>query len=85
MNFPLGRLNSEYFVNRGGVVLKKEFLGFESLHKNNDDLMEWYKMAYPREFGMLKEEPKKKPAEDKTEAPATPEKEAKEGEGAADG
>lgn len=42
-------------------------------------------MAYPREFGMLKEEPKKKPAEDKTEAPATPEKEAKEGEGAADG
>ena len=35
VNFPLGRLNSEYFVNRGGVVLKKEFLGFETIHRNN--------------------------------------------------
>lgn len=74
-------MNKEYFVNRGGVVLKKEFLGFESIHRNNEDLMEWYKVAYPREFGMIEEDVKPKLQEDAPGAPVAESSEAKTEEG----
>ncbi len=44
-------------MNRGGVVLKKEFLGFETLHRNSDSLMAWYRKAYPQEFGVAEASP----------------------------
>lgn len=71
VNFREGRLNSEYFVNRGGVVLRKSFEGFESIHKNNDDLMAWYKGAYPQIFSPQEEAaapPAAKPDEGEAEA-----------------
>ena len=40
-----------YFVNRGGVLLKKEFEGFAKYFKNDEELKEWYKTAYPDLFG----------------------------------
>ena len=46
VNFVNGKLSPDHFVNRGGVVLQKEFLGFESTHANNKKLNDWYDMAY---------------------------------------
>ena len=46
VNFVEGKLQSDHFVNRGGVVLQKEFLGFESTHANSKKLNDWYDMAY---------------------------------------
>ena len=46
VNFVEGKLSPDHFVNRGGVVLQKEFLGFESTHANNTKLNDWYDMVY---------------------------------------
>lgn len=36
-----------HFHNRGGVVVMKDFVGFEKYYQNNDDMMAWYKRVYP--------------------------------------
>lgn len=38
---------AHHFNNRGGVLIKKQFAGFEKYHKNTEEMMEWYKKAYP--------------------------------------
>lgn len=45
---------AHHFHNRGGVVVKKEFTGFEKYYQNSDDVYEWYKMAYPAKFATNK-------------------------------
>lgn len=39
-----------HVVNKGGILLKKEFTGFKKYYKSHDELMDWYKMVYPKEF-----------------------------------
>ena len=39
-----------HFLNRGGVVTLKQFVGFEKYHQNNTDLMDWYKSSYQTAF-----------------------------------
>ena len=43
-------LPAHHYINRGGVLLEKEFVGFEKYHTNDKSLMDWYKMAYPEKF-----------------------------------
>ena len=40
-------LPGHHYNNRGGVLVKKQFAGFEKYHKNIDEMMDWYKKAYP--------------------------------------
>jgi hypothetical protein len=46
----LGEMPAHHFHNRGGVLIKKQFAGFEKYHKNGDELMGWYMKAYPDAF-----------------------------------
>ena len=41
---------AHWFHNRGGVVVLKDFTGFEKYYQNGDSMMAWYKMAYPKTF-----------------------------------
>lgn len=43
----LENLPAHHFNNRGGVLVRKQFAGFEKYHKNLDEMMNWYKKAYP--------------------------------------
>lgn len=43
-------LPAHHYINRGGVLLEKEFVGFEKYHTSDKSLMDWYKMAYPEKF-----------------------------------
>jgi len=47
-------LPAHHFNNRGGVLIKKKFIGFEKYHKNQEELMNWYHMAYPNVIGEAK-------------------------------
>lgn len=38
---------AHHYNNRGGVLIKKEFIGFNKYFKTGDDQMEWLRMAYP--------------------------------------
>lgn len=38
-----------HFNNRGGVVVRKQFTGFEKYHASSDDYMAWFHKAYPRQ------------------------------------
>lgn len=38
---------AHHYNNRGGVLVKKTFAGFEKYHKNTEEMMDWYKKAYP--------------------------------------
>lgn len=49
---------AHWFVNRGGVLIKKEFLGFEKYHQNDADLTTWLKMVYPTIMNSHAEVPK---------------------------
>lgn len=40
-------LPAHHFNNRGGVVLKKEFIGFGRYFKDEADQMQWLHQAYP--------------------------------------
>ena len=40
-------LPAHHYNNRGGVLVKKQFAGFEKYHKNLEETMQWYKKAYP--------------------------------------
>ena len=39
-----------HFHNRGGVVVLKQFVGFEKYYQNNDAIMAWYSKVYPQQF-----------------------------------
>jgi len=39
-----------HFHNRGGVIVLKDFIGFEKYYQNGDDMMDWYKKVYPKTF-----------------------------------
>jgi len=41
---------AHHFANRGGVLIKKQFAGFEKYHLNTPDMMNWYTKAYPDAF-----------------------------------
>ena len=43
-------LPAHHFHNRGGVVVLKQFTGFEKYYQDNDDMMAWFKKAYPQSF-----------------------------------
>lgn len=43
-------LPAHHVINRGGVLLEKEFVGFEKYHTNDKSLMDWYKQAFPDKF-----------------------------------
>jgi curved DNA-binding protein CbpA len=38
---------AHHFVNKGGVLVKKEFIGFARYFKNDKELTEWYHKVYP--------------------------------------
>ena len=38
---------AHHFINRGGVLLEKEFVGFAKYFKNDTELKEWYNKVYP--------------------------------------
>jgi hypothetical protein len=38
---------AHHFNNRGGILVKKQFAGFEKYHKNTDEMMDWYAKAFP--------------------------------------
>ena len=38
---------AHHFHNRGGVVIKEQFVGFRKYFKNGDEMMSWYKQVYP--------------------------------------
>jgi len=40
-----------HFINRGGVLIQKKFVGFEKYYKNADEMMAWYYRAYPSILG----------------------------------
>ena len=46
----LADLPAHHFHNRGGVLIKKQFTGFEKIHKNKEDVVDWYRKAYPALF-----------------------------------
>lgn len=46
----LTQMPGHHFVNKGGVVLKKQFVGFEKYHQNNDEMMNWTSKAFPEAF-----------------------------------
>lgn len=42
-NYP-----AHHFNNRGGVIVRKQFIGFEKYHASSDDYMTWLNLAYPK-------------------------------------
>ena len=38
---------AHHFHNRGGVVVEKEFVGFNKYFTDGENQMEWLKQAYP--------------------------------------
>lgn len=51
----LESMPAHHFHNRGGVLIKKQFAGFEKYHRNHNELMAWYTRAFPNAFPALKE------------------------------
>lgn len=41
---------AHHFHNRGGVLIKKQFAGFEKYHKNQNEVMTWFVKSYPEAF-----------------------------------
>lgn len=41
---------AHHFANRGGVVVLKDFVGFEKYYNNADDVYAWYARVYPKAF-----------------------------------
>ena len=39
-----------HFANRGGVIVLKQFVGFEKYYNNSDDVYAWYQKVYPGQF-----------------------------------
>jgi len=38
---------AHHFINKGGVLIKKEFVGFTKYFKNDKELTKWYNKVYP--------------------------------------
>jgi hypothetical protein len=38
---------AHHFSNRGGVLIEKQFVGFEKYHSSDKSLMDWYKKTNP--------------------------------------
>ena len=38
---------AHHFSNRGGVLMEKQFVGFEKYYKNGAALDDWYRRAFP--------------------------------------
>jgi hypothetical protein len=36
--------------NRGGILIKKAFVGFEKYHRNNNEMMTWVTKSNPMAF-----------------------------------
>lgn len=51
----LESMPAHHFHNRGGVLIKKQFAGFEKYHRNHNELMAWYTRAFPNAFPAPKE------------------------------
>lgn len=49
-------LKAHHYINRGGVLLEKEFVGFEKYHTNDQSLRSWYEKAYGTNFDAKVEE-----------------------------
>lgn len=43
-------LPEHHFSNRGGILIEKQFLGFEKYFRNSSDMANWYKKVYPDVF-----------------------------------
>ena len=41
---------AHHLVNRGGVILEKEFVGFEKYHYSQASLDNWHKKVHPEAF-----------------------------------
>jgi hypothetical protein len=41
---------AHHFHNRGGVLIRKQFAGFEKYHKNHNDHLIWFTKSYPDAF-----------------------------------
>jgi hypothetical protein len=41
---------AHHFHNTGGVVVMKQFQGFQKYYKDGEQMMDWYKMVYPQKF-----------------------------------
>lgn len=41
---------AHHVTNKGGVLVRKQFIGFEKYHQNSDEMMAWYTKAYPDAF-----------------------------------
>ncbi len=50
-------LPAHHYVNRGGVLLEKDFVGFEKYHTSDKSLMDWYRKAYPHQMSTLDVKP----------------------------
>ena len=46
----LENMPAHHFNNRGGVLLKKQFMGFEKIHKKRSDIEAWNRKAFPTLF-----------------------------------
>lgn len=51
----LKNMPAHHFVNRGGVLIKKEFVGFEKYYNNDEALTNWYKKVYPKQYATKEE------------------------------
>ena len=43
----LDQVQPHHVHNRGGILIKKQFVGFEKYHSNHNDLMTWVTKAFP--------------------------------------
>lgn len=43
-------LPEHHFSNRGGILIEKQFLGYEKYFRNATDQTNWYKKVYPEAF-----------------------------------
>lgn len=50
----LENMPAHHFHNRGGVLIKKRFIGFEKYHANIEDMMGWYRKSNPTAFAHAK-------------------------------
>jgi len=51
----LSQQPSHHFVNRGGVLIKKEFVGFSKYFQNDKELTNWFERSYPDVFKKAKQ------------------------------
>jgi hypothetical protein len=50
----MDKIQPHHVHNRGGILIKKAFVGFEKYHKNNNEFMNWNTKSYPGAFPVNK-------------------------------